>query len=124
VGLTPHHHHVVCRGPRKSTAIPLLTPRTFVIYKRVKPYPHLSVSITYVSHKARLKNVKFEIKRGILNVYTNLLLGIIAERNWPNGITGEQQSKQERLHQKLPPTGYTNQRKQNTETPGGTPRRY
>ena len=32
------HPHLECRGPRKGTAIPLLTPRAFVAYKRVKTY--------------------------------------------------------------------------------------
>jgi hypothetical protein len=34
VGLT--HPYLECRAPRKSRAIPLLTPRDFVAYKRVK----------------------------------------------------------------------------------------
>ena len=33
VGLTPHRH-LVCRGPRKSRAIPLLTQRAFVACKK------------------------------------------------------------------------------------------
>jgi len=47
------------------------------------------VFITYVYHNARFKNVKFRIKWGIFNIYTNLLLGILAERNWRNGKIAE-----------------------------------
>ena len=35
VGLIPHPH-IECRGPRKSRAIPLLTIRAFVAYKKYK----------------------------------------------------------------------------------------
>jgi hypothetical protein len=34
VGLIPHPH-LVCRGPRKSRAIPLLTLRAFVVCKKI-----------------------------------------------------------------------------------------
>ena len=37
MGLTPRPH-LECRGPRKSRAIPLLTLRACVAYKRVKTY--------------------------------------------------------------------------------------
>ena len=37
-GSTPHLH-LECRGPGKSKAIPLLTLRACVAYKRVKTYP-------------------------------------------------------------------------------------
>jgi len=37
VGLTPHPHPE-SRGPRKSRAIPLLTPRAFVAYKNGETY--------------------------------------------------------------------------------------
>jgi len=33
VGLTPHPH-LECRGPRQSTAIPLIPLRAFVAYKK------------------------------------------------------------------------------------------
>ena len=33
MGLTPHPH-LECRGPRKSRAIPLITLRAFVAYKK------------------------------------------------------------------------------------------
>ena len=38
VGLTPHPH-LECRGPRKSSAIPLLNLRAFVAYKKGENLP-------------------------------------------------------------------------------------
>ena len=39
------HPHLECRGPRKGRAIPLLTPRAFVTYKRAKTYLYGNVFI-------------------------------------------------------------------------------
>jgi len=42
VGLTPHPH-LECRVPRKSSAIPLLTLRAFVAYKKGENLPYISL---------------------------------------------------------------------------------
>ena len=38
-GADTPHSHLVCRGPRKSRAIPLLTVRAFVAYKKGENLP-------------------------------------------------------------------------------------
>ena len=43
MGLTPHPH-LVCRGPRKSRAIPLLAIRAFVAYKKGENLPYINSS--------------------------------------------------------------------------------
>ena len=52
MGLTPHPH-LVCRGPRKSRAIPLLNLRAFVAYKKGETY--LPMSLILISFNGNLQ---------------------------------------------------------------------
>jgi len=40
------HSHLVCRGPRKSRVIPLLTLRVFVAYKKDENLPNIFYNTT------------------------------------------------------------------------------
>ena len=79
VGLT-HHPHLECRGPRKSRAIPLLTLRVFVAYKkRVKSY------LLYCKRYCRSFVVPLHIFRGITLEMSGHLS--VLTRLWPSSFS-------------------------------------
>ena len=72
MGLTPHPH-LVCRGPRKSRVIPLLTLRAFVAYKRGATYLLIRAQQRWVTSRLHAHNVPFNCLRTLISCKTALL---------------------------------------------------